>query len=112
MTLSTFDRLAAFYDGTIKADPTLIRQLICHYFSAFAVSPLNARICDAPGTGKTYTLMEIAATFPKENIWSMSYASPTSFFHTKGVAYTEEGSLLHDRLDAWRDSAFRLGVVE
>jgi hypothetical protein len=47
-------------------------------------------------TGKSYIALELADLFPAEDVISVGYASPTSFFHLSGIWDKERKSIIND----------------
>lgn len=63
----------------------------------------NVMFSGPSSTGKSWIALEVAKLFPKEDIDSQGYTSPTAFFHELGKLSTPSGEPLLDRGDYVKD---------
>jgi len=90
----TTEELLQVLGLTIKSDETNKVIAFLGLLSAYTEdSQLNIAFNAPSSTGKTYIPLEIAALFPKEDVWTGGYCSPTAFFHEIG-RINEEGQIV------------------
>ena len=82
----SLDELADVLSLTIKHDKyNKVITMLCMLSTYTANSQINISFNAQSSSGKTYTVIEIAKFFPKEDKIVLSGASPTAFFYKNGV---------------------------
>lgn len=81
--LSTIERVLS---QTIKHDDVNKKITFLTMLSAYTESDqTNLAFSSPSSTGKSYLALETAKLFPEEDVITLGYASPTAFFHDRGI---------------------------
>lgn len=87
----TAGKLAEILGLTIKRDEiNKVVTFLCQLSAFTESSQLNISFNAPSSTGKSYIPMEVAGIFPKQDVITVSYCSPTGFFHDVGKFDTEK----------------------
>jgi len=88
-----------YLNTTIKKDPTLVKQLLRVFLSAYTNNPINIALLSPSSDGKTYATIEVSKLFPKEDVVLVGRLSPTALIHQEGFLIDEEGNSIEEKLE-------------
>lgn len=81
----TLDEISEILGLTIKKDNmNKLATFFCMLSIYTGDSQFNVSFNAPSSTGKSFIPMEVASLFPKEDILTLAYSSPTAFFHGTG----------------------------
>ena len=92
-------QIESYLNTTIKKDPTLVKQLVRVFLSAYTNNPINIALLSPSSDGKTYATIEVSKLFPKEDLILVGRLSPTALIHQEGFLIDEEGNSIEDALE-------------
>ncbi|MEI8339607.1 MAG: toprim domain-containing protein [bacterium] len=91
------DDISKILELTIKKDEVNKVITLLSYVSAYTEdSQTNLSFNSPSSTGKSYTALEVAKLFPKEDVIKLANCSPTAFFHEQGTYDKEKNEMTVD----------------
>lgn len=91
--------LVQLFSKTIKEENNLIIQIIFNYLSAWTTNPINLMITERTSEGKSYPAVEIAKSFPKEQIRILGNATTQSFKYLPGELVDKNYNSIQDKVE-------------
>jgi len=93
----SFEELAKILEITIKNDiPSKVITFNAMLLAQTEDSQINVGYQSDSSTGKTWIALEVAKYFPQSEIIALSVASPTAFFHDRGIFDSEKKATIID----------------
>jgi hypothetical protein len=93
----TIDELRDILGKTIKHDnENKLITFLCMLSAYTENNQFNISFRAPSSTGKSYIPLELAELFPPEDVITIGYASPTSFFHEQGNWDNEKKAIILD----------------